>query len=362
MLINLSALTEALAPIEQIGKGEQEVLVDNTCLTLRTLLPDEMVETQKLARVSIEESDDYPKFLEVYKRTVLSYAIIQVNDLDLRGQKYLETEHPDGTPDKTVKVEKPTALRKVIETWSGTTISYVFEKYGDLQRRVDIEAEQLIQYIPSDLAAEIERLETRLKELKTEQERQQNPTPKVSELMDTVTKVSQTTADQHAGLTTPPVRQTPTRSVGPQTIKSPDRRETAEIQDSFSDDQDAIEAESQRIAADRAARLRAQSQVPTSTTASQNRPLPPHLQARQTAQALPAAPVPQRAPTLDVDPLSEPDPDTLINGIPAFSLHDKSAGPQTLSNRGRSHGPSDQKPVVNSAVSAGAVNPRFRTK
>lgn len=359
MLINLSALTAALAPIEQIGKGEQEVLVDNTCLTLRTLLPDEMVETQKLARVSIEESDDYPKFLEVYKRTVLSYAIIQVNELDLRGQKYLETEHPDGTPDKTIKVEKPTALRKVIETWSGTTISYVFEKYGDLQRRVDIEAEQLIQYIPADLAAEIERLETRLKELKTEQERQQNPTPKVSELMDTVTKVSQTTADQHEGLTTPPVRQRP---VAPQVVKAPTQG-SQEIQDSFSDDQDAIEAESQRIAADRAARMRAQSQVPTSSpTQTSQRPLPPHLQARQAAQQVPPMPTPTRQPTLDVDPLSEPDPDTLINGIPAFSLHDRSEGPQTLSNRGRNQGPATEKPVVNSAGTMGAVNPRFRTK
>ena len=322
MLINLKSLQQALAPIAKIGHGEISCDVDGTHFELRTLITDEMAFVQSTARQVLVEDSDYPAFRELFKRLTLAHSIIQVNELDLRDEKYLETESPTDS-DKMVRVEKHVALRKLIETWAGETITYLFGKYSELQTRCDIEAEQKIKYIPADLTSEIERLENRVKELKTVLEAQ-TPTPPAGAAVDIVARTS--TAEEHAKLVS---ENTNGRVVQPMTGAQRQRilptipAPKPEIQDSFMGGSEAIEQEAQRLEQERASRVM------------------PHVQARQVPVAPVAVPLPQYHGT-DPEPLSEND--IRSQQSPALTLRGK--------------GPSG--PVVVNQAPTGTANPRFR--
>ena len=211
-MISLLVLSAALQPVSDLGKGELTVDVEGLKLTLRVLTPSEMIAVQKYARAGTEDDTQFAEFIELYKRMVLAYAIVVVGPIDLRDVLYVETGEPPAQEGKPApKVEKHVAVRKIVETWASTTLNFVFTRYGDLQRRVDIEAERAVQYMPADLDAEIERLESRLAELKKEKEDKLKLPAPPSDAISAVIQASemaaernQAVADEVASTASPP--------------------------------------------------------------------------------------------------------------------------------------------------------------
>lgn len=174
-MLDLKALENALAVISNVGKGEFTFTVDNVPVTMRVLTADEDLAVQRYARGSddTEDKDEEANALPVlerFKRATLSYAIIQVGSTNLRDVDYIATgEMTDkGVP---VKMPRHLAVRKIVDGWTRTATLALFQKYLELVRRVDVEAENAVQFNPTDLVAEIGRVEKRLAELKREKER-----------------------------------------------------------------------------------------------------------------------------------------------------------------------------------------------
>ena len=178
-MLDLNILKSAFTNISEIGKGEETFEINGTHITIRMLLPSEEVEVQKLSTLAYAEENREDneasgnlataKYLETFKSAVLAYAIVQVNDLDLRNTSFVPTGEtlPNGKP---IKVTKVKAMREMLSSFSRRAMDNMFQRYSDLSTRIDIETEKSLDYEPIDLSAEIERLEERLSSLKTKQE------------------------------------------------------------------------------------------------------------------------------------------------------------------------------------------------
>ncbi len=222
MTINLEALEQAFAAVEEIGKGETTFDVGGTPITLRVILPTEETAVQEWASVELPNEDDSDeeagasvfKFLDRFKLGTLSYAVVQMGDLDLRGVDFVPTGETLPN-DKAVKVPRHEAVRKFVARWSSTIRDGVFKKYGEMVEEVGAKAEKAIEFKPSDFDGEIERLQARIKELHVQAEadkkggfaEQVKQINEMGEAAPVAAVVS--AAAEAAGMVTPPAEVTP---------------------------------------------------------------------------------------------------------------------------------------------------------
>jgi hypothetical protein len=118
-------------------------------------------------------------YFDRFRIEVISHAIIQIGDLDLRREKTIATGEvlEDGTP---IRVTKAAALREMIRNeWARSSLTLAFEAYGDLTQRLQDEADNIVRKSIDDLDIEITRLEGRLVEVKAEREKRTAGDPTV---------------------------------------------------------------------------------------------------------------------------------------------------------------------------------------
>jgi hypothetical protein len=202
-MISLDLLREAMQPLIEVGKDEIEFDAFGTPVALRPLLPKEEVLVQRAAAVVVEQNRRFEKglreqtggedtaetdsmtrasaldYFDRFRVEVISHALVQVGGLNLRGAEFIATGEtlPNGNP---VKVAKPVAVRPLVENWSRAMISLVFAKYGELMDRLNKAADTAVEDSPADLDAEIDRLETRLAEAKTERAKRAGGDPSIT--------------------------------------------------------------------------------------------------------------------------------------------------------------------------------------
>lgn len=183
MSTSLQALETALGSIAEIGKEEELFPVGGIEVGIRSLLPDEEVAVQRFAigalRDGEEEQDQMAvmDYLLRFKNETLALALVSVNGFDFRGVEFFETGEVTDQG-KPIKVPKIDAVRKLVRKWDGGIVTAVFKKFTELQAKVEKIAENAVVFEPSDLEAEIERLEGRLESLQDKLKAQQAATEK----------------------------------------------------------------------------------------------------------------------------------------------------------------------------------------
>lgn len=191
--MDLNALRQAMAPIMNVGKKETFVEVEGVRIYMRPLLPTEEVAVQRYAASVLDkvqsdegltEDDQMSRaaaldYFDRFRMEVISYSVVAIGDLSLRGVEYIENGETlqDGTK---VRIPRPLAMRKMVEQWSRSMVTVCFSKYGDMIRKVAEEAEKMVEKSQSDLEAEIERVEERLRVLKAERETRAAGDPSVT--------------------------------------------------------------------------------------------------------------------------------------------------------------------------------------
>lgn len=202
-MLDINSLKNAFSNISEIGKGEETFVLNGTEITLKLLLPKEETEVQKLsAQAYAEENKETPdtnvattRYLETFKLAVLSYAIVQVGEFDLRGVDFVPTGDvlPNG---KQVKITKFKAMRDLLLTFSRKAVDNIFQRYNDLSAITEIQSEKALEYEPLDLSEEITNLEERLEELKRRQKNSAAFANKKAETEDVSDTVSENVAEQ----------------------------------------------------------------------------------------------------------------------------------------------------------------------
>jgi hypothetical protein len=176
MPIDMMTLEAALAPLEEVGQGETTFQVGTIEVTLRILVPEEELEAQRYAVQVFEDGNEDDRhsvlaYMDRMRLAVLSYAVVAVGGNDFRNEKVVATgeELPNG---KQVTVEKHVAIRQLIRKWSRPIVTGMFRKYTELVGNVEKQAESAIEFEPSDIDAEIARLEDRVAELRLEKKKE----------------------------------------------------------------------------------------------------------------------------------------------------------------------------------------------
>jgi hypothetical protein len=200
MQITLEALDLALKPIEDLGDVETSFDVNGTKLALRLLTPEQETEVFRYANDALENSEEGRagmEWMERFRLDTISHAVVAIGNLDLHGVDFVATGEK---LDNGVEVKKPVALvvREVIQKqrWSGSVRLGIFRKYGEVVAKAERKAEKAIQFEPSNVDAEIERLETRLTALKAEKAQNASKQPMATGMSDMVTALSAEDAAQ----------------------------------------------------------------------------------------------------------------------------------------------------------------------
>jgi len=318
MSIDISVLEAALAPLEEVGQGEVTFPVNGVDVTLRMVLPEQEIEVQRHAVQVFEEggtTEDRHSVLDYadrLKRGVLSYALVQIGDIDLRDVDRIETgeETPKGKPITEARHE---VMRRLVAKWTRPILTNVFAKYVEMSKKVSDKADEVITFEPSDLQTEIERTEERLKDLKEEMEESITPSMSFQEELENVAgdesgvappvvrrrddeedenKIPEPPKEAPPGLGASPAVQRRRQPITPQTAPPPQRTAApagasephvmgqipqGEIRDSMVDssDQEAM----MRAVAEENRRLMAQRRTRSGITR-----VPPHAAAAQAAQ------------------------------------------------------------------------------
>ena len=175
MAISLTDLTAAVASISNIGKGEIDIDVNGTPVTMRVLLPEEEVDVQRYAAEAYDEGDPDNSastldYFDRFRQYAVAKAIVQIGTLDLRGVDTIETGETlaNGKP---VVTPKDQAMRKLLRQWGRTIMIAMFNKHHELTDKSEQDSEKAIEFDPADLDAEIERLEHRIEDIKEERKR-----------------------------------------------------------------------------------------------------------------------------------------------------------------------------------------------
>jgi len=400
MDLSLAELEAALAPIEDVGHGEITFDVGGTEVTLRVLYPEQEIEVQKFASLPTailgDGDEDTPEetssvaleYIERFKVGLMAHALVQIGDKDLREVEYVWTGKtlPNG---KAVKIPKVQAMRKLLKTWTGPLITRMFRKYHEALAAVERKADKAIEFSPSDLGAEIERLERRIQMLKEEKDRvtqslQGGMTERIQAMAeaadeeheqrqdayaDAAVRLSQ---DEEEGQTEavpdhipPPIPQGTRQSIIPQQAAPPvqapvqSRPEPVQapqpqapapqpeaVDEGFIDasDHESAEAEVARANAQLMAQ-RQEARQPVGpgesvlTAAHEQMRRPPHMDAAEAAAATAAPP-----------PIEQPEELVVDGKVPAFRMPTQELSKDLQQN------PSD--PGFNQGP-AGAANPRF---
>jgi hypothetical protein len=181
-MLDMEALDRALAPLEDVGKGEITFTIAGHTLAVRSLEPWEEVAVQKYGQTLIDAATDEDgnvdnhvamNYFDTIRIETLAYALVQINDLDLRDVDYVATGQQTDSG-KAVRVRKNVAVREMIKTrktWSRAVMHGAFAKYGELMTRIEQETTNIVEYEPSDLQAELERARAYVAELEAEAER-----------------------------------------------------------------------------------------------------------------------------------------------------------------------------------------------
>ena len=364
-MLDIKALEAAFARIGEIGKGEIAVEVDGVHVVLRTLTPDEDVEVQRYARGTDVDETDNITLIERFKRATIAYSVVEVGGLNLRGVTSVATGEvlPGGVP---VRVPKHEAILRITSGWSRHATTIVFQEYAELVKRAEDDANSRVLFDGARVDAEIERLESRLADLRRMQLAAANPSAAAG--------ATATVAAAEAALSrtaippapaggpeappaprqriTPPAAPPPPAPPAPPDIPPGASPLPAEVHSSVGDfSPEDIAAEETRIAELRSRRA-AQADMPSPISVRHGR-VPPHMAARAAAEA-PAL----LENAVAVDPVG----DVETYRMPAVNLSDRGRGSNAppAPVRGGPIGQRVPASAVNPRPAGGPTNPNFR--
>lgn len=197
----LQQLKKALEPIVELSRAETIVDVLGTEVHLRLLTPDEELQCQQEAQQFIadfseeDEVEDLSRtkairFLDGFRLSILSRAIVQINDLDLRGIDYLETGEELANGVK-VKVLKTQAVRDILLQFPRQIQVLLMQKFHLLTESISVVVEENLEGDFSEDDAQIKEMEEELERRKVASRNKEE-----AERESDVRKLMRTTANQ----------------------------------------------------------------------------------------------------------------------------------------------------------------------
>jgi len=181
-VLSFNKVKAGLDKIASLGTIEEEFEVYGMTVRIRTLTADEQQAVIHYIGDYMRRYDDdedasmeaLQSFVAVRKKEALSYAIMQVGDIDLRGVSFVETgeQTEEGV---SVKVPKHVFVRELIGQLDYAAVDTIHRKYSDLLSFSEDKAAEKVRF--RDPEEELEKVEARRRELLEELGREDELTP-----------------------------------------------------------------------------------------------------------------------------------------------------------------------------------------
>ena len=197
----LAQLKKALEPLVELSRAEIITDVLGTEVHLRLLSPDEELACQQEAQQYISDTSEEDevsdvsrtkalRFLDGFRLSILSRAVVQINELDLRGVEFLETgeELKNGVK---IKILKTQAVREIVAEFPRGIQVHLMQKFHILTESVSVVVTDNLEGSFSDEDAEVQSMEEELQRKKNTLE-----TKKKDNEQQDVRKMMRTTANQ----------------------------------------------------------------------------------------------------------------------------------------------------------------------
>jgi len=132
MALSSRSLKKSLQKAINVGIVEESTtLEEGLTITLRNLRPSELTEILK----EVKELDSNVEYMTAYQILHVARALVQINDTDLRDQKYVLLDEDTTKP---VKVELHRYLAdQVLSTWSQQSLFVAYRKFADVLELAD---------------------------------------------------------------------------------------------------------------------------------------------------------------------------------------------------------------------------------
>lgn len=178
MAIQLAALEKTAKAISSLGYEEISFAINGTEITLCTLTPEQEIEVQRYASQVYKDNastdaSDTMDFFDRFRVATIAKGCCQLGEHDLRGVTTVETGETTSAG-KPIKSPKDQVLIKLFTKWPRNLVIGCFSKHFEITFRRDSQTREAIQFEPSDLDAEISRLQDRIKMLENEKERRKS--------------------------------------------------------------------------------------------------------------------------------------------------------------------------------------------
>lgn len=166
-MLDLAAIERAISSVESVSRTETSVDVGDLKVWLRPLSGHEEVDVLEYAMAALADGQTTKvDMVEFYFRSqvrTLAHGIVRVGDIDLRGDMVETGEEVDGVRVKRSKVD--VVVEFIEKHWSKLVVQKMFVCTVNALEAATTKTVEKIRSNPFDHDAEIERLQSRIKEL-----------------------------------------------------------------------------------------------------------------------------------------------------------------------------------------------------
>ena len=173
-MLNLAAIERAIISIESVSRSETTIDVGDLQVSLRPLSGREEVDVVEFAMAALGDGaagQTRAQMVDFYFRSqvrTLAHALVRVGEVDLHGETVETEEILDGVAVKRSKVD---VMGEYIDKhWSKMVVQKMFVCAVNALEAATTKTVDTIRSNPFDYGAEIDRLEARVKDLKTSQD------------------------------------------------------------------------------------------------------------------------------------------------------------------------------------------------
>ncbi len=129
-VLSVKSFKQAFEKAKKLSCVEEPLMICGVNLVLSNLRPDQysLIDSE----LGVMSDDDFT-FKRVFHELHLAHSIVELNGVDLRNTRYIETDSVDDKTKKPVKVELVSFLRKeILASWSQEAIDVAFAKFTEV--------------------------------------------------------------------------------------------------------------------------------------------------------------------------------------------------------------------------------------
>ena len=186
--VHIDKIKDGLREIQKVGHTKEEFSIFGNKIKIRTLKPREREKARERSHPFLQKAkeEDDPTYLQRWvnrlKVEILSFAIIEIGDVDLEGVDYITTDKVNEKTNKPIKKEKHIYMREFLENWHDEIITIAFKKFREITRKKEREIGEEVEFEEEDIEAKINQKEEELENLRQQKKEMEKSSDK--ELVD----------------------------------------------------------------------------------------------------------------------------------------------------------------------------------